>query len=113
MQQAHGGKNRKRNARGFCPKPTGAPRKTRSKLKIVNKTPFFNLPNVNGKFISIDDFEEAEVSVINFTWKHCPTAQAYEDRYTQLVDDNSVKSVRLLNIITANSSIGTPPEELW
>lgn len=94
----------------FVPNPLELPEKPVQKLKIGNKAPFFNLPNVNGKFISIDDFEEAEVSVINFTWKHCPMAQAYEDRYTQLVDDNSGKSVRLLTIITPNSPIGTTPK---
>lgn len=104
-------KSAKEMASIFVPNPQEVAEKQVPKLKIGEKAPFFNLPNVDGKLISIDDFREAEVLVINFTCNHCPTAQAYEDRYIQLVDEYSDKSVGFL-AISPNSPIGILPEEL-
>ncbi|MCK5206510.1 MAG: redoxin domain-containing protein, partial [Cyclobacteriaceae bacterium] len=44
------------------------------------------------------DFDSAKVLVIIFTCNHCPTAQAYEDRIIQLVDDYKNEGVRVVAI---------------
>ncbi len=81
------------------------------KLAIGDQAPPFNLPDVDGKFHKLEDFSEAEVLVVNFTCNHCPTAQAYEDRFIRLVNDYEGKSVAFV-AISPNSPITVLPEEL-
>jgi len=81
------------------------------KLSIGDVAPPFKLPDVSGRFYNLTDFEKADVLVINFTCNHCPTAQAYEDRYIKLVEDYRNKSVQFI-AISPNSPIAVLPEEL-
>lgn len=67
-------------------------------LAINSSAPDFNLPGTDGKFYELEDFDDAEVLVIIFSCNHCPTAQAYEDRIIQLVDDYSSKGVQVVAI---------------
>lgn len=95
----------------FIPNPQEMPEKEVPKLVIGDKAPYFRLPNVDGKYVAIDDFKDKDVLVINFTCNHCPTAQAYEERFIDLVDDYEGKSVAFV-AISPNSPIGLLPEEL-
>ena len=49
--------------------------------------------------------------MVNFTCNHCPTAQAYEDRFIQTVDKYKNESVAFV-AISSNSPIAILPEEL-
>jgi thiol-disulfide isomerase/thioredoxin len=80
-------------------------------LEIGAKAPDFNLPGVDGKFYTLDDFSDVSVLVIIFTCNHCPTAQAYEDRIKAVVNDYKGKSVKLI-AISPNSPMGLLYEEL-
>lgn len=95
----------------FVPNPQAVSEKPIAKLAIGDQAPPFNLPDVDGKFHSLEDYEDSEVLVVNFTCNHCPTAQAYEDRYIDLVKEYEGKSVSLIAIST-NSPITVLPEEL-
>lgn len=95
----------------FIPNPQEMGEQVIGKLAIGDKAPYFNLPNVDGKYVSIDDFKEAEVLVIKFTCNHCPTAQAYEERFINLVKEYGPKGVAFV-AISPNSPIGILPEEL-
>jgi peroxiredoxin len=53
-------------------------------LEIGATAPAFSLPGVDGKIYTMDSFRESKILVIIFTANHCPTAQAYEDRYVNL-----------------------------
>ena len=97
--------------RSFTANPVAVQEKAIGVLKIGDTAPPFNLPDINGKFHSLEDFADKEVLVVNFTCNHCPTAQAYEDRYIQLVDDYGEKSVAFV-AISPNSPIAILPEEL-
>jgi len=44
----------------------------------------FNLLNVDGKYVSMADYEEANGYIITFTCNHCPYAVFYEDRLIEL-----------------------------
>jgi peroxiredoxin len=44
----------------------------------------FKLKNVDGKFVSLADFKDAEGFILIFTCNHCPYAIAYEHRIIQL-----------------------------
>ena len=83
---------------GFTPNPQVIEETEINTLAINSSAPDFNLPGVDGKFYTLDSFSEAEVLVIIFSCNHCPTAQAYEDRMIQLVEDMKGKSVKIIAI---------------
>lgn len=95
----------------FVPNPQVVSEKPIAKLAIGDQAPPFNLPGIDGEFHSLEDYSDAEVLVINFTCNHCPTAQAYEDRFINLVKEYQGKSVAFIAIST-NSPIAVLPEEL-
>ncbi|MDO8967732.1 redoxin domain-containing protein [Algoriphagus sp.] len=99
------------SADSFVPNPQVVSEQTIAKLAIGDKAPPFNLPDVDGKFHSLEDYADSEVFVVNFTCNHCPTAQAYEDRYIDLVKEYEGKSVAII-AISSNSPIAVLPEEL-
>ncbi|TDQ16914.1 peroxiredoxin [Algoriphagus boseongensis] len=96
---------------GFVPNPQVVSEKPIAKLAIGDPAPPFNLPDINGQFHELEDYAENEVLVVNFTCNHCPTAQAYEDRFINLVNDYKGKSVAFI-AISPNSPIAILPEEL-
>ncbi|TXE14602.1 redoxin domain-containing protein [Algoriphagus aquimarinus] len=81
------------------------------KLAIGDTAPPFNLPGIDDSFHKLEDYSDADVLVINFTCNHCPTAQAYEDRFIDVVNDYKGKKVAFV-AISSNSPIGILPEEL-
>ncbi len=80
-------------------------------LSIGDKAPYFKLPAADGKFYSLDDFNEKKALVVVFTCNHCPTAQAYEDRFIKVVSDYNSKEVAFV-AISPNSPLGLLYEEL-
>ena len=60
-------------------------------VELGSEAPYFNLPNTNGKHVSIDHFK-AEVLVVIFTCNHCPYAKAVEDRLIELGNNYSGKA---------------------
>lgn len=95
----------------FTANPVALTEQPVGKLKIGDQAPPFNLPDVDGNFHTLEDYADAEVFVINFTCNHCPTAQAYEDRFIKVVDEYKGKKVAFV-AISSNSPIGILPEEL-
>ena len=67
-------------------------------LPIGSKAIDFSLPATDGKTYSLKDFDSQDILVIVFTCNHCPTAQAYEDRIKQLVNDYKSKGVAVVAI---------------
>jgi len=67
-------------------------------LEIGSPAPDFSLPGVDGKTYSLESFRDAQVLVVLFTCNHCPTAQAYEDRFKQLAAAYSGKKVVVVAI---------------
>ncbi|MBN7814427.1 redoxin domain-containing protein [Algoriphagus pacificus] len=95
----------------FVANPELVPEQPIAKLAIGDAAPDFNLPGIDGEFHKLSDYEDADVLVVNFTCNHCPTAQAYEDRFIQTVKDYKNKNVAFV-AISSNSPIGILPEEL-
>ena len=60
-------------------------------VNLGSKAPYFNLPNIDGKDLSIEDFTN-EVLVVIFTCNHCPYAKAVEDRLIILGNDYQDKA---------------------
>ena len=73
--------------------------------------PEFNLPGTDGKNHSLNDFKNNQILVVIFTCDHCPTAQSYEDRIIQLVNDYSPKGVGFV-AISPNDPQAVRPDEL-
>ena len=67
-------------------------------LEIGQPAPAFNLPGVDGRNYTLQDFSDARILVLVFTANHCPTAQAYEDRIMQLVRDYKDKGISIVAI---------------
>lgn len=91
------------------PKPVAE--QTVKTLEIGAAAPDFNLPGVDGKWHSLDDFKAAKALAIVFTCNHCPTAQAYEDRLKAVEKDYRDKGLSVV-AISPNSPLGLLYEEL-
>lgn len=67
-------------------------------LQINQKAPDFNLTGVDDKKYSLDNFKDNNILVVLFTCNHCPTAQAYEDKFINLVKQYQSKGVGFVAI---------------
>jgi peroxiredoxin len=68
-------------------------------LPLGAKAPEFNLPGIDGRNWTLNDFSNAKLLIVTFTCNHCPTAQYYENRIKQIVTDYKSKSVALVAIM--------------
>jgi len=62
-------------------------------LAIGSAAPSFSLHGVDGKTYSLDSFAGSKALAVVFTAVHCPTAEVYEERLKQLVEDYQPKGV--------------------
>jgi peroxiredoxin len=80
-------------------------------LEIGSDAPEFNLPGIDGRNYSLQDFADAQILVVIFTCNHCPTAQAYEDRIIKLHADYRDRGVALV-AISPNDPLAVRLDEL-
>jgi peroxiredoxin len=71
-------------------------------LPIGSPAPDFSLQAVDGNTYTLASFKDAKVLVVIFTAVHCPTAEIYEHRIRQIVEDYTPKGVRFV-VIQPNS----------
>ncbi len=90
----------------FVPNPVAVPKQEVKVLETGQSAPDFRLPDVNGKFVSLSDFNKSDVLVIIFHCNHCPTAQAYEDRMISFTNDYKDKSVAMVAIMPNSALVG-------
>ena len=67
-------------------------------LQINSSAPDFSLPGVDGKTYTLADFKQYPILVVLFTCNHCPTAQAYEDKFIKMVDEFQSRGVGFVGI---------------
>jgi peroxiredoxin len=67
-------------------------------LEIGQQAPAFDLKGTDGRQYRLEDFDGRKVLVVVFTCNHCPTAQAYEQRIKDIVEDYANKGVALVAI---------------
>jgi len=58
----------------------------------------FSLPGVDGKIHKLSDYVSSKILVVVFTCDHCPNAQMYEGRVTQLYNEYKDKGVAVVAI---------------
>ena len=67
-------------------------------LPLGSPAPDFALPGVDGKIHKLSDYASSKLLVVVFTCDHCPNAQMYEGRVTQLYNDYKDKGVAVVAI---------------
>lgn len=65
----------------------------------------FSLPDVNGKMVSLSDFENAKGYLVIFTCNTCPYSVAYEDRINQLDKKYKPEGVPVIAINPNNPAV--------
>lgn len=67
-------------------------------LALGSPAPNFELPGVDGAIHKLADYSSSPVLVVVFTCNHCPIAQMYERRITQLAADYKDRGVAVVAI---------------
>jgi peroxiredoxin len=67
-------------------------------LALGSQAPNFELPGVDGAIHKLADYSSSPVLVVVFTCNHCPIAQMYERRITQLAADYKDRGVAVVAI---------------
>jgi peroxiredoxin len=78
-------------------------------LKAGDKAIPFNLPGVDDKEHSFDDYAGKSAIVVIFSCNHCPYVRAWEDRMVQIQADYAGKGVQLV-VINANDESKYPDD---
>lgn len=82
----------------LLPAPLRAAEELPPILPMGAAAPEFDLPGVDGRRYSLNDFADARLLVVVFTCNHCPTAQYYEERLNQVVIDYRDRGVAFVAI---------------
>jgi thiol-disulfide isomerase/thioredoxin len=80
-------------------------------LAIDSPLPPFDLPGVDGKKHSQDEYKSSSLLVVMFISNHCPASQIYESRIKQLVADFGKRGVAFV-AIAPNGPAAVSPREL-
>ena len=67
-------------------------------LAFGSPAPPFELPGADGAIHKLADYSSSPILVVIFTCNHCPIAQMYERRITQLVADYKDRGVAVVAI---------------
>jgi peroxiredoxin len=78
-------------------------------LPLGRPMPAFELPGIDGTSVSLASLAASNLVVVNFTCNHCPYAQAYEDRFMDLVRAFSPRGVAFV-AISANDAAAYPAD---
>lgn len=57
------------------------------RMKIGERAPPFELPNVDGRRVALDSFAGSKALVVAFWCNHCPYVRAYEKRFVAWADE--------------------------
>ena len=67
-------------------------------LALGTEAPQFDLPGVDGRDHSLDDYAEADVLVLIQSCNHCPYVQAWKSRMVELQRDFGGQGVRIVAV---------------
>ena len=65
----------------------------------------FKLLNIDGKYVSLDDYDNAKGFIVIFTCNHCPFSVAYEDRIIDIDKRYSPKGYPVIAVNPNDSTI--------
>lgn len=78
---------------------------------VGDKASDFKLKNVDGKWVSLSDYNTAKGFVVIFTCNHCPFAQAYQDRIIAI--DNKYKTLGYPVIAISSNDPSIVPDDSY
>jgi len=67
-------------------------------LPLGTSAPYFNLPDTQGKSVSIDDFKDAKSLLVVFMCNHCPFVKHILKDFVKLVKDYQPKGIAIVGI---------------
>jgi peroxiredoxin len=79
-------------------------------LKVGDVAPLYKLKNIDGKMISLTDYNSKKGVIVVFTCNHCPFAVAYEDRIIELHKKYSSLGYPVI-AINPNDAISYPEDD--
>ncbi|MDX1940686.1 MAG: thioredoxin family protein [Saprospiraceae bacterium] len=74
-------------------------------LKVGDTAPDFKLKNVDGKMVSLKDYNDAKGYIVIFTCNTCPVAKAYENRIIELHNKTAPKGYPVVAIQPNDPSV--------
>ena len=77
--------------------------------EVGDKATDFRLLNVDGNYVSMSDYHDAEGIILIFSCNHCPYVVAYEDRMIELHNEFAPKGFPLV-AVNPNDSIVVPAD---
>lgn len=77
--------------------------------QVGDKASGFKLKNVDGTWVSLDDYKDAKGFIVIFTCNHCPYAKAYEDRIIAL-DRKYARAGYPVIAINPNDAVSYPED---
>jgi peroxiredoxin len=78
-------------------------------IDVSQTAPSFNLPGVDGRDHSLDDYDDARALVLVQSCNHCPYVQAWEGRLIAIQQDYAERDVRIVAI--ASNDAASHPED--
>ncbi len=83
-------------------------------LPLGTKAPYFHLPNVDGRMVSIDDFRSSQALLVAFICNHCPFVKHVAPAFAQLAQYYQGKGVAVVAINSNDASThpGDSPEQM-
>jgi peroxiredoxin len=78
-----------------------------SPFKAGDTASDFNLKNVNGKYVSLSQFEDAKGFIVVFSCNTCPVVKKYEERIIKLNEEFSSRGYPVI-AINSNDRIVSP-----
>jgi peroxiredoxin len=82
---------------------------TEGGIRIGDRAPQFELPNVDGEAHSVSEPSGDAATVVYWTCNHCPYALAWHDRLLDVARDYSDLGVRIL-AVSSNDAEGYPQD---
>jgi len=78
-------------------------------LPLGTKAPDFNLPDTEGKFVSLSDFKDSPALLVVFMCNHCPFVKHIIDKLVKLIKQYQPKGVAVVGI--NSNDVETFPED--
>jgi len=78
-------------------------------LPLGTPAPFFSLPNVDGKTVTLDDFKSSKALVVIFMCNHCPFVKHLRSGLAQFAKDYQTKGVAIVGI--SSNDVTTHPDD--
>jgi peroxiredoxin len=78
-------------------------------VSVIETAPIFDLPGVDGRNHSLEEYADAQVLVLVQSCNHCPYVLAWEDRINALQRDYADRGVRIV-AISSNDATAYPAD---